>query len=251
MKILFIGDIVGKSGRDALASYLPELRKDHHWDLCIANGENAAGGKGLTESVAHDLLDLGIDIMTMGNHTWDNKEIFSFIDSAPWLIRPCNYPVGTPGQGWIVKEVSGKRVGVINVAGQVFMNPLDCPFTAMDRVLAEMDVCDYYLVDMHAEATSEKLALAYYLDGRVGAVLGTHTHIQTADERVLPNGTVYITDVGMTGALISVLGMEVTPVVERFTTKLPRRFKAASGPGMVNAVWLDLDAQRIIRLQRP
>lgn len=248
MKVLFIGDIVGGSGREALEEHLPQLKAKFNWDLCIANGENAAGGKGITEQVAHDLLDLGINVITMGNHTWDNKDILNFIHHADYLLRPLNYPANNPGRGWMSIDVGRKRVGVINLEGQAFMGPVDCPFAAVDGALLEMADCDYIIVDIHAEATSEKLALARYLDGRVAAVIGTHTHIQTADERVLPHGTLYITDVGMTGAIESVLGMEIQPVVERFTTKLPRRFTAAKGKGMVNAVFLDLASLSIQRI---
>jgi 2',3'-cyclic-nucleotide 2'-phosphodiesterase len=248
VKVLFVGDIVGNSGRDALKEFLPVLKGRYDWDICIANAENAAGGKGLTEAVAHDLLDLGIELMTMGNHTWDNKDIFNFIESASWLTRPFNYPPGTPGQGYLIREIAGKRLALLNLSGQVFMGPLDCPFAAADEALKQLQDCDYILVDIHAEATSEKLTMAYYLDGRVSAVLGTHTHIQTADERLLPGGTMYITDVGMTGARESILGMEIKPIMERFVTKMPRRFKSAGGLGQINAVWLDLEKRILKRI---
>lgn len=248
MKVLFIGDIVGRSGRDALAEVLPNLRQEYSWDLCIANAENAAGGKGLTQAVADDLLAMGIDIFTMGNHTWDNKDIFNFIDSAEYLVRPANYPVPVPGRGYTIVRLDGIEVGVINLSGQAFMGPMECPFATADSLLAKLDQCQYIIVDFHAEATAEKLAFARYLDGRVAAVIGTHTHIQTADESVLPGGTIYITDVGATAAVHSVLGMEIEPVIKRFTTKLPQRFSAASGPGTVCAVWMDLAEKRIERL---
>lgn len=251
MKVLFIGDIVGRSGRRVLADILPRLKAERGWDLCMANAENAAGGKGITEAVADELLGLGIDIFTMGNHTWDNKDIFNFIDSANYLVRPANYPVPVPGQGYTVFTVQDWTVGVINLSGQVFMGPMQCPFAAADKILEEMQDCNYIIVDFHAEATAEKLAMGHYLDGRVAAVIGTHTHIQTADEQVLPRGTLYITDVGATAPAYSVLGMEVEPVLKKFTTKLPQRFSAASGPAILCAVWMDLAKKSIERLYIP
>lgn len=248
MKLLFIGDVVGRSGRRALETFLPELAQQFRWDVCLANGENAAGGKGITEAVAQDLLSLGIDILTMGNHTWDNREIYNFIHQADYMVRPANYPANTPGQGFLTLSTPAGRLGVVNLSGQAFMGPLDCPFATIDKVLPQLEQCDYVLVDFHAEATAEKVAMGRYLDGRVAAVVGTHTHIQTADERVLPRGTLYITDVGMCGAIDSVLGMEVEAVLEKFTTKLPRRFAAARGPGKIDAVWLDLAQKTIKRI---
>ena len=248
MKVLFIGDIVGRSGRKALAEILPGLKAELGWNLCIANAENAAGGKGITKDVAAELLNLGIDIFTMGNHTWDNKDIFTFIDSADYLVRPANYPVPVPGRGYTVFTVAGEEVGVVNLSGQVFMGSMQCPFAAADQILQELKGCRHIIVDFHAEATAEKLALGHYLDGRVAAVVGTHTHIQTADEQVLPQGTLYITDVGATGANLSILGMEIGPVLKTFITKLPQRFTSASGPGTVCAVWMDLAAKAIQRL---
>lgn len=245
MQVLFIGDVVGRSGRNALAGVLPGLKSQDSWDLCIANAENAAGGKGITEKVARELLDLGIDVLTMGNHTWDNKDIFNFIDSADYLVRPANYPAPVPGQGWTVVRRADKSVGIINLSGQVFMGPMECPFAAVDRILDELNHCQYIIIDFHAEATAEKLAFAHYVDGRVSAVVGTHTHIQTADAGVLPQGTLYITDVGATAPINSVLGMEIEPVIKRFTTKLPQRFSAASGPAAVCALWMDLEARLV------
>lgn len=251
MKILFIGDIVGRAGRRAVAAVLPELAKKYPWDLCVANAENAAGGRGLTKATADELLAAGVDIMTMGNHTWDNKEIFQFIEQADYLVRPANYPVSVPGRGHTVAVKQGKRIGVINLAGQVFMDSMDCPFARADKLLATLADCDYVVIDFHAEATAEKLGFARYLDGRVAAVVGTHTHIQTADEQVLPAGTLYITDVGATGASNSILGMEIEPVIKKLTTKLPQRFGAADGPAQLQAVWLDLAAQEIVRISTP
>jgi hypothetical protein len=248
MKVLFIGDIVGGSGRNAVAAILPELAREQSWDLCIANAENSAGGKGITAAIAEELLATGIDVMTMGNHTWDNKEIFKFIDDAHYLVRPANYPINVPGQGYTVVEIKGKRVAVINLSGQVFMGSMDCPFAKADELLLSLSDCDYIIIDFHGEATAEKVGFARYVDGRAAAVIGTHTHIQTADEGLLPQGTLYITDVGATGAINSVLGMEVGPVIKRLTTKLPQRFVAAKGPAMMCAVLMDLSAKKILRI---
>lgn len=251
MKVLFIGDIVGRNGRRALADILPGLRIELDWDLCIANAENAAGGRGITKAVADELRGLGIDVLTMGNHTWDNKDIFDFIDAADYLVRPANYPIAVPGRGYTVVNVGGAEVGVINLSGQVFMGPMQCPFAMAEELLEGLGDCQYIIVDIHAEATAEKLALGYYLDGRVAAVIGTHTHIQTADERVLPGGTLYITDVGATAPSQSILGMAIEPVLKKFTTKLPQRFSVASGPGTMCAVWMDLQEKEIRRLNIP
>lgn len=249
MKVLFIGDIVGRSGRKAALALLPALRKEYQWDLCIANAENAAGGKGITPAVAEELLDMGIDALTMGNHTWDNKDIFSFVDDAQYLVRPANYPVSVPGRGWTVLHRAGKSIGIINLSGQTFMGPFQCPFAAVDKILQELGYCDHILLDFHGEATAEKVAMGWYLDGRVTAVLGTHTHVQTADERVLPKGTLYITDVGATAPVDSVLGMEIESVLKGFTTKLPQRFSVASGPSVLCAVWMDFVKRTITRLK--
>lgn len=248
VKVLFIGDVVGRSGRNAVAAVLPKLASQYSWDLCIANAENAAGGRGITPAIAEELLAAGADILTMGNHTWDNKEIFQFIDQADYLVRPANYPVQVPGQGYTIVEKNGKRTAVINLSGQAFMDSMDCPFAKADELLAELTHCDYIIIDFHGEATAEKVGFARYLDGRAAAVIGTHTHIQTADEQVLPKGTLYITDVGATGAVDSVLGMEIEPVLKRLTTKLPQRFVAAKGPAMLCAVLMDLSAKSILRL---
>lgn len=248
MKVLFIGDIVGRSGRRAVASLLPELAAEYSWDLCIANAENAAGGRGITPAIAEELLAYGIDVLTMGNHTWDNKDIFQFIDSAPYLVRPANYPIEVPGQGYTVVEKKGKKIAVLNLSGQVFMDPMDCPFAKADQLISSLSHCDHIFIDFHAEATAEKVGFARYVDGRAAAVVGTHTHIQTADEQLLPRGTLYITDVGATGAIDSVLGMEVEPVLKRLTTKMPQRFVAARGPAMLCAVWMDLAEKKISRL---
>lgn len=248
MKVLFIGDIVGRSGRNAVAALLPKLANEYSWDLCIANAENSAGGKGITPAIADELLAAGIDLLTMGNHTWDNKDIFQFIDSAHYLVRPANYPIDVPGRGYTVVEKDGKKIAVINLSGQVFMGPMDCPFAKADQLISSLSDCDYIFIDFHAEATAEKVGFARYVDGRAAAVVGTHTHIQTADEQLLPQGTLYITDVGATGAIDSVLGMEVEPVIKGLTTKLPQRFVAARGPALLCAVLMDLAAKKISRI---
>jgi len=248
MRVLFIGDVVGRSGRSAIAAILPRLASQYDWDLCIANAENAAGGRGITPAIARELMAMGIDVLTMGNHTWDNKEIFQFIDDAPYLVRPANYPVDVPGRGFTAVEKRGQRIGIINLSGQVFMDTMQCPFAKADEILADLTDCKHIIVDFHAEATAEKVAFGRYLDGRAAAVIGTHTHIQTADEQALPQGTLYITDVGATGAVNSVLGMEIEPVIKRLTTKMPQRFSAAKGVGMLCAVWMDFAAKTIQRL---
>ncbi len=241
MRILFIGDIVGRPGRNIIKERLSQVKREHRIDFTVANAENAAGGKGITREVFRELYTCGIDVFTMGNHVWDNKGIFDFINEEERLIRPLNYPDICPGRGWHIFEAgTGQAVAVINASGRIFLPPLDCPFRAVDQALEQIkDSADYILVDFHAEATSEKLALAYYLDGRVSAVLGTHTHIQTADERILPGGTAYITDIGMTGPSISILGMDKDTVVNKFLTGMPARFVVAGGAAHMDAVVLE------------
>lgn len=254
MNILFIGDIVGRPGRTIVKSLLPKLQQEHKVDFTIANAENAAGGRGLTREVKDELLGAGIDVLTMGNHVWDNKNIFGFVDDEPRLIRPANYPGDCPGQGYhIYRAGFNKKIAVINVSGRMFMAPLDCPFQAVNDILSEInDEVDYCFVDIHAEATSEKLAMAYCFDGKVSAVLGTHTHIQTSDERIMPNGTAYITDLGMTGPAISILGMEIGPIVEKFLTGRPTRFEVATGPAQLQGVLIELNEtdNRAINIER-
>lgn len=243
MNILVIGDVVGRPGRGVIKNLLPRLQRDKNIDFTICNAENAAGGRGLTNDVKDELLGAGIDVLTMGNHVWDNKNIFTFIDDEPRLIRPANYPGPCPGQGYhIYKAGFNKNVAVINVSGRMFLPPLDCPFQAVRDILKEMGgSADYIIVDIHAEATSEKLALGYYLDGQVSAVLGTHTHIQTSDERILPKGTAYITDLGMTGPIHSILGMEIDPIVEKFLNGRPTRFDVAGGSAQMQGVSIELN----------
>ena len=241
LKVLAIGDIVGKLGRRTVATVLPEIRRTQSIDLVIANGENTAGGRGLTPKTADELFASGIDILTSGNHIWENREIYPALDSDAPIIRPLNYPEGTPGRGVYKRD----GVAVINVMGRTFMGVhLDCPFRAMDRALAGLADCRVIIVDVHAEATSEKIGMGYYLDGRVSAVFGTHTHIPTSDTRLLPRGTGYVTDLGMVGALHSVLGMEIAPVLERFLRQLPNRFDPVDrGPAIFNAVLFTIDEQ--------
>lgn len=243
MKILFVGDIVGRCGRHALAARLDRLIDRHLIDLVVINGENAAAGFGLTVDVARELLSLSVDVITSGNHIWDKRDIYPLLDSEPKLLRPANYPAGVPGRGaGIFHTSAGIAVGVLNLEGRAFMSPLDNPFLVADKLVAELrETTPIILVDFHAEATSEKQAIGYYLDGRVSAVVGTHTHVQTADERVLAGGTAYITDVGMTGSRDSVLGVRKELATERFLTQLPVRFESAKKEPMINAVVIDVD----------
>ncbi len=242
MNILFIGDIVGRPGRNYLKKNLPALIAQNSIDFIIANGENTAGGVGITRSTYDELLEMGIDVVTLGNHTWAKKEIFDFIFDAERMIRPANYPEGTPGNGFIVLEKNGVRVAVLNLCGRVFMECVECPFQTADKTLAKIKGrADVVIVDFHAEATSEKQAMGWYLDGRASAVLGTHTHVQTSDERVLPQGTAYITDVGMTGPLDSILGVDKDIIIKKFLTSLPARFEVAEGEAVLGAVIVELD----------
>jgi 2',3'-cyclic-nucleotide 2'-phosphodiesterase len=234
-----IGDIIGKPGRQAVRALLPGLRREYDIDLVIANGENTAGGFGITLETAYELLDCGVDVLTSGNHIWDQKEIIPHMDEGIPLIRPANYP-DAPGRGYWVQE----GVMVMNLMGRVFMPPLDCPFRTADAVLREARESEDFTVavlDFHAEATSEKQGMGWYLDGRVSAVLGTHTHVGTVDARILPKGTAYLTDVGMTGPTNSVIGSSVDAVLDRFLTGMPQRLAVASGPVMLNSVLIDVD----------
>jgi metallophosphoesterase (TIGR00282 family) len=235
-----IGDVVGKPGRRAVAALLPALRQELQLDLVIANGENAAGGFGLTESTAQELLAAGVDVITSGNHIWDQKEIVAVLENEAPILRPLNYPPGAPGRGLLERE----GVTVLNLQGRTFMIDIDCPFRAADAALAALPAGALVVVDMHAEATSEKQAMARYLDGRVAAVLGTHTHVPTADARILPGGTAYVTDVGMVGPQESVIGNEIGAVLERFLTGMPARLPVAekSRAVQLNAVLVEIDA---------
>jgi metallophosphoesterase (TIGR00282 family) len=242
--VLFIGDIVGRPGRRALPELLRRVKRQYQVDLVIANGENSAGGNGITFAVAQELFAAGVDVVTSGNHIWDQREALELLPADARILRPANYPPGTPGNGSIVVEVGlpPRRVLVVSLCGRSFMPVLDCPFRLMDQILADQArLGDIVIVDFHAETTSEKGALAWYLDGRVTAVLGTHTHVQTADERLLPGGTAFISDVGMVGPRDSILGVDVQPVLHKFLTALPPRFEVAKGPVQANAVYLSID----------
>lgn len=245
MKLLFIGDIVGRPGRYALTQALGRLVDRHCVDLVIANGENAAAGFGLTAEVAREIFDAGVDVITSGNHIWDKKEIYGYFEREPRLLRPGNYPPGLPGKGsGIFKTAGGVKVGVINLEGRVFMNNLDCPFRAADALVEEISSQTRIIfIDFHAETTSEKTCLGYYLDGRISAIIGTHTHVQTADERILPGGTAYLSDVGMTGSRDSCIGIRKEEAIERFLTQLPVRFEVAKKDPCLCAVLLTIDEE--------
>jgi len=246
MRLLFLGDVVGSSGRAAVFDAIPKLRATYKLDFLIVNGENAAGGFGITEKIFNDLLDAGADCVTLGNHSFDQKDTLVYIERCPQLLRPLNYPKGTPGKGaGLFKAKNGMDVLVMNAMGRVFMTEIDCPFRAVDH---EITACrlkqgaDAIFVDMHAEATSEKQALAYFVDGRVSAVVGTHTHAPTADDRILPGGTAYLSDAGMCGDYNSVLGMTIEEPINRFITKIPRgRFEPAEGPGSIAGFAVEID----------
>lgn len=242
LKILFVGDIVGNPGRKAAKAIIPGIRRDMAVDLCIANCENAAGGMGVTYAVTQELFGAGIDIITLGNHTWAKKEVFNFIDSDKRVIRPANYPQELPGMGSTTINTKKGTVGVLNLMGRVYMENIDCPFKAADREIQYLfNFTNLIVVDLHAEATSEKYAMAWHLDGRASCVLGTHTHVQTADERILHKGTGYITDVGMTGPYDGVIGVDKDIIIKRFLTSLPMKFEIAKGIVQFNAVVLDID----------
>ena len=241
MRILMIGDVIGKPGRQAIRSLVPGLREEYGIDLVIANGENSAGGFGITLETAYEMLENGVDVLTSGNHIWDQKEIIPHMDEGLPLIRPANYP-DAPGRGYLIQD----DVMVLNLMGRVFMPPLDCPFRAANALLQPKDGFHppkVIIVDFHAEATSEKQGMGWYLDGRVSAVLGTHTHVGTVDAKILPKGTAYLTDVGMTGPVNSVIGSDVDAVLERFLTGMPQRLQVARGPVMMNSVLIDVDPE--------
>ncbi len=241
MKVLFIGDIMGKPGRSITAGLLPFVRNEYGpYDFIIANCENAAGGRGMTEKIMSELFSMGIDVLTSGNHIWDKKDFIPVLDSEAHILRPANYPPMCPGTGYTVFEKNGKKIMIINLQGRVFMPMIDCPFRKADEILQDSELLPV-LVDFHAEATSEKRALGFYLDGRVSCFLGTHTHVQTADEEILPSGTAYLTDAGMTGAHLSSIGMEIQPVLEKFVTGLPARFEVAKEGLKMNAVSIEID----------
>lgn len=243
MKVLFIGDIVGKVGRVTTRALLPTIVDRYKIDLVIANGENAAGGFGITDKIASEILNYGVHIITTGNHVWDRKEFISLIAKEDRVLRPLNYPEGVPGYGSVLYTLrSGEKVAVINISGRIFMSNMDCPFkVAREETERVSALTKTIIIDFHGEATSEKMAFGYFMDGKVSAVIGTHTHVQTADERILPEGTAYITDVGMTGPYNSIIGIEKELVIQRFLTNLPIRFEAAKGEGIFSAVVIEID----------
>jgi len=258
MNILCIGDIVGKPGRLALEETLPGLKKEFGIDFVVVNAENAAGGAGLTSRIAQELLKASCDVITLGDHVWDQKELEEYLDQTDRVIRPANFPEGTPGKGWCIqKTASGQKVGVINLLGRVFMRyHLECPFRTLERIVAEIHrETPVVIVDMHAEATSEKVALGHFVDGKASVVFGTHTHIQTADEKILPKGAAYITDLGMTGPYDSVIGQNKEDIIKRFLTSMPAKFQVAENDVIVHGIVVQIDnktgrAQKITRVQK-
>lgn len=258
MNILCIGDVLGRPGRRILRESLSRLQNQYDVDFTVANGENAAGGFGLTPDKAEELLGMGIDVLTTGNHIWDKREVYAYLETTTRVVRPANYPPGVAGRGsTILESRTGLKVGVLNLQGRVFMQPLDCPFRAADALLSEIrKETPIVVVDFHAEATSEKVALGWHLDGRASVVFGTHTHVQTADERILPGGTAYITDIGMTGPHDSVIGMEAAPSIRRFLDGLPAKFAPDTGGIRLNGLVVEVDpvsgrATRVERINIP
>lgn len=258
IRIAMIGDIVGRPGRKILAEKLPRLIDEHHLDVVVANGENAAGGFGINPEIAEDLFQCGVDVITSGNHIWDQKKIVPYIQNQPRLLRPANYPVGAVGRGDVIissKNTPEIKIGVISLSGRIFMAGLDCPFHTVVPLIEKMHAeTKVIMIDFHAEATSEKMAMAWYLDGRVSALVGTHTHVQTADERLLPGGTAYITDLGMTGPMDSVIGMKGDRIISKFLTAMPHRFEVASGNIQLHGALIEVDeeqgtARRIERIK--
>lgn len=243
MNLLFIGDVVSSMGRDMVKEYLPKLKEKYRPHITVINGENAAGGKGITEKIYRGFLEAGAQVVTLGNHTWDNREVFEFIDDAKYLVRPANFPENNPGKGIVYVKINQVEVAVISLQGRTFLSANDCPFQKADVLVEQAkERTPYIFVDFHAEATSEKQAMGWYLDGRVSAVVGTHTHVQTADHRILPSGTAYMSDVGMTGPYDGILGMDREIVLKRFLTGLPGRFEVPkSGRSQLSAVSIELD----------
>lgn len=256
MRLLFLGDVVGRSGRAAIAEHVPKLRQKLQLDFVVANGENAAGGFGLTEAIAQDFLDAGVDSITLGNHSFDQREALIFIERAPHVLRPANYPAGTPGRGgWLYETRDGARVLVVSVMGRVFMDALDDPFVAAEREISACPLglgCDAIILDIHAEASSEKQALAHYVDGRVSLAIGSHTHVPTADGRILPHGTAFQSDAGMCGDYDSVIGMDKDEPIRRFLRKTPgARFEPADGPGTLCGLFVETGADGLARRVAP
>lgn len=253
IKILFFGDVIGRPGRSILRRYISVLRKKFSPDIIIANGENAAGGVGITEKIGTEILSY-VDVLTSGNHIWDKKEGIEYIGKEPRVLRPANYPAVNPGKGsFVFESAAGNKIGILNLQGRVFMEAIDCPFRTADSLIESLkEITPVIIVDFHAEATSEKQALGWYLDGKVSAVIGTHTHIPTADERILPGGTAYITDAGMVGGLNSVIGIRRSQALQRFLTARPQRFEPSKEGVLLNAVYLEVDSEngQAISIQR-
>jgi metallophosphoesterase (TIGR00282 family) len=248
VKVLFFGDVCGKPGREGLAAAVPRLRERFAADLVIANGENAAGGVGITERTANDIFGAGVDVITTGNHVYRHREVYGFLDECERIVRPANYPVGNPGRGHVVVDAAGRRVAVINLSGAVMLKVARSPFTEIDAILGRLEGdADVAILDFHAEVTSEKVAMGWHLDGRVAAVIGTHTHVPTADGRVLPGGTAHISDVGMTGSRNGVLGARRDQVLEALTTLMPVRFDGAEGDVWINAVAVEVGDDGLAR----
>src|SRR5579862_2797376 len=254
LKILFLGDVIGEPGRRAVIETVPLLKKERGIDFVIVNGENAAAGRGITPKISIDLLRAGISVITTGDHIWDQKEIVAYIDTEPRLLRPINYPPQTPGQGSIVLETAKGKVGVINVQGRTFMLPiLENPFRVLEEEVARLrQETNVIFVDAHAETTSEKIAIGRFLDGKVSAVVGTHTHVQTADETIFPGGTAFLCDAGMCGPTESILGREIEPIIARFITNLPVQFPVAKGPVKLNGALIEIDETtgRALKIER-
>ena len=241
MRILMIGDVVGGPGRRIFTREVPRLRAERQLDAVVVNAENCAAGSGITAALAKEFFAAGADAITLGDHTWGQKEFAGQIGSVERLVRPANYPAECPGRGWCLVTMPTFRFAVVNLQGRVFMNPVECPFKALDRALAEIPKDVPVFVDFHAEATSEKVTLGYYADGRVTALVGTHTHVQTSDALVLPQGTAYLTDLGMTGPYVSSIGRDLKPVTRRFLTGMPSRFDVAEGPSVLEGAIVDFD----------
>jgi hypothetical protein len=245
LNIFFVGDIVGKPGRRAVRELLPSIIDEYAVDLVIANGENSSGGFGITPEIAEELVGLDVNVITSGNHIWDNKSIIDYIDGKAWLLRPANYPSGVPGVGSGIFETPiGSKIGVINLQGRVFMDPVDCPFRKGDEIVEAMKKeVSIIIVDFHAEATSEKVAMGWFMDGKVSAVIGTHTHVQTSDERLLLKGTAYMTDAGMTGSIDSIIGVQVDKALQKFLTKMPQKFETAKKNVQLQGVVVSVESE--------
>ena len=252
MRILFVGDIIGRPGREAASEILPKLKNEKKADFTLANGENAAGGFGLTPKLAEELFKNGIDVLTSGNHIWDRREIIDLINKEKRILRPANYPPGSPGFGSGIFETRKKeKIGIINLEGRIFMSRIDCPFRTAEKEVEKLrKETPNIIIDIHAEATSEKVALGHFLDGKVGAVIGTHTHVQTADEMILPGGTAYITDVGMTGPRDSVIGIRKELIIQRFLTGMPNRFEVAGENICFSACLIELNEGKAVSIER-